>query len=649
MTQNIKYLCLHICSISILFHFAGCSGGGNSSSNLETATITGVVQAGRVSNATVTIYSLKNGQRGQSLGQTTTNSDGSFSISVNKLSSPVEIVAKAGTYKDEATGRTVTMGSNDELTAVLEDVNGKKTTPVTPVTTLVSERVKTQIQTGNINEGQFTSAQNAVEQEIAQLYGVTKDVIKSIPNNPTAPGDSQTNEGKGAYLLATLSQYLKDKNLGPDQGTNPFDALRELAKDIKADGKLDGMNEGTPVSAAFEGVSTGWGEGMTRAANNLKTNQNTTAFGSFDRTAMNINQFTTQPDNKIETVSKAEQEQFTLCHIPPGYSANGYSIMVGANAKAAHLAHGDSMGLCAPPTLTGVSPVTGPLTGGKTLNLTGTGFLGVRSITVGGTLCEAPKPTTGTQATCVLPAKAAGSYNVVITNSDGQRSTQTINYIYQDAPSLASISPSSGTPQGGELLTLTGSNFLTGLTVTVGDSPCVGGTAISSTVATCTLPAKLAGNYDVIITNPDAQTTGNLVKYTYDQCATKCGGTGNGCYDNSAAITNACATLQDGTETSITPKIIDYKKANPSCASNCFYVWKDRSSTRILNATGLWAPPAATAGWQKKLNPNGVGENGDLTDAAYISQIAGRACPYKTPGAGVFINFPNHVDNKVRV
>ena len=72
-------------------------------------------------------------------------------------------------------------------------------------------------------------------------------------------------------------------------------------------------------------------------------------------------------------------------------------------------------------------------------------------------------------------------------------------------PSITSLSyPSPVTaadPAGGETITITGSNFQAGATVTVGgtNSPTV--TVVSSTSITFTTPAKTAGDYDVKVTN----------------------------------------------------------------------------------------------------------------------------------------------------
>ncbi len=43
---------------------------------------------------------------------------------------------------------------------------------------------------------------------------------------------------------------------------------------------------------------------------------------------------------------KGPQEKVTICHVPPGNPSNAHTITVGAPALAAHLAHGDTKGVC---------------------------------------------------------------------------------------------------------------------------------------------------------------------------------------------------------------------------------------------------------------------------------------------------------------
>ena len=71
-------------------------------------------------------------------------------------------------------------------------------------------------------------------------------------------------------------------------------------------------------------------------------------------------------------------------------------------------------------------------------------------------------------------------------------------------PSLRSVSPSSGTSNGGTPITILGANFQAGATATIGGLPLVNVTIQGGSIQGIT-PAHLAGGADIVITNPDGQ------------------------------------------------------------------------------------------------------------------------------------------------
>lgn len=83
------------------------------------------------------------------------------------------------------------------------------------------------------------------------------------------------------------------------------------------------------------------------------------------------------------------------------------------------------------------------------------------------------------------------------------------------APTLSSVSTTSGTSAGGTSITITGSNFLAGATVTVGGAACTSVTVVSATSITCTTPAGTAGAQDVVVTNTDTQVATLSSGFTY--------------------------------------------------------------------------------------------------------------------------------------
>ena len=108
------------------------------------------------------------------------------------------------------------------------------------------------------------------------------------------------------------------------------------------------------------------------------------------------------------------------------------------------------------PTMTSVTPTSGPAAGSAAVTIKGSALQGVTAILFG------PNPATGiscsadgTQCTAFTPP---GVGNVTVTAKAGTQSvagSATYSYI----PSLASISPTSGTPFGGTLVTITGTGF----------------------------------------------------------------------------------------------------------------------------------------------------------------------------------------------
>src|SRR5260370_28543775 len=74
------------------------------------------------------------------------------------------------------------------------------------------------------------------------------------------------------------------------------------------------------------------------------------------------------------------------------------------------------------------------------------------------------------------------------------------------APAISSISPASGPMSGGTAVTITGANFLTGATVSLGSAAATNVTVVNSTTITATTPANSGGAVNVVVTNPDAQT-----------------------------------------------------------------------------------------------------------------------------------------------
>jgi hypothetical protein len=179
------------------------------------------------------------------------------------------------------------------------------------------------------------------------------------------------------------------------------------------------------------------------------------------------------------------------------------------------------------PTVTSISPNSGTINGGTAVSITGTGFLAGATVSLGGTAATGVTVVNSTSITATTPAHAAGTVNVVVTNSDTQSGTLTQGFTYTTVsnppPTLTGVSPASGTAAGGTSVTITGTGFLAGATVSLGGTPATGVTVVSSTTITATTPAHAAGAVDVVVSNAE-QHAGTLPNgYTYTAITTGLG------------------------------------------------------------------------------------------------------------------------------
>ncbi|MGW3010119.1 IPT/TIG domain-containing protein [Streptomyces sp. NPDC001219] len=164
------------------------------------------------------------------------------------------------------------------------------------------------------------------------------------------------------------------------------------------------------------------------------------------------------------------------------------------------------------PTLTGISPNSGPTAGGNTVILTGTNLTGATSVTFGGTPATSVTVISPTQITAVVPAATAGPVDVTVTTPGGT-STLPKAYFYVSAPVLAAVFPLSGPLGGGNTVTLTGTHLVEATAVRFGSTPATSFTVVSDTQITAVVPAGAAGPVGVTVTTVGG--TSNPVSYTY--------------------------------------------------------------------------------------------------------------------------------------
>jgi hypothetical protein len=164
----------------------------------------------------------------------------------------------------------------------------------------------------------------------------------------------------------------------------------------------------------------------------------------------------------------------------------------------------------AAPTVTSVTPVKGPLEGGTPITIKGTGFLPGTTVTVGGVPATEVTVVDGATITARTPAGPAGPADIAVIRTDTQTATLPGGFTYEvkvnPAPTVTSVAPAKGPQEGGTPITIKGSEFLAGTTVTVAGAPATDVTVVDGTTITARTPAGPAGPADVTVTRTDTQT-----------------------------------------------------------------------------------------------------------------------------------------------
>ncbi|MBB5035561.1 beta strand repeat-containing protein [Prosthecobacter vanneervenii] len=167
----------------------------------------------------------------------------------------------------------------------------------------------------------------------------------------------------------------------------------------------------------------------------------------------------------------------------------------------------------ASPTVTSISPPSGPLAGGISVTIHGTNFTGTTGVTLGGTAATGVSVVDDSTITCTTPAHSAGAASVLVTNADGTNAANSL-YTYQGAPTVTGISPASGPLTGGATVTITGTNFIGATGVTIGGAAAGSVSVVDATHITCTVPAGSAGAASVLVTTPSGTNAANTL-YSY--------------------------------------------------------------------------------------------------------------------------------------
>ena len=213
------------------------------------------------------------------------------------------------------------------------------------------------------------------------------------------------------------------------------------------------------------------------------------------------------------TVNSATQITATA----PSGSSGAVDITVTTAGGTSAVSGSDKFFYFVPPTVTSISPTSGPAAGGTSVVITGTNFSGAtgQAVKFGGVSALSFTVNSDTQITATAPANN-GIADVTVTTPGGTSSASAGDkFTYLPAPVVTSVSPNSGLSSGGATVTIAGNQFSGVTAVTFGTTAATSFTVNSTSSITATVPAG-TGLVDVRVTS--AGGTSAIVagdRYTY--------------------------------------------------------------------------------------------------------------------------------------
>jgi hypothetical protein len=211
----------------------------------------------------------------------------------------------------------------------------------------------------------------------------------------------------------------------------------------------------------------------------------TVKFGSISATSFTVNSATS-----IIAVS------------PAGTGMVDVTVSTPSGTSATKLA--DQFTYVPPPTVTGVSPSSGPRAGGTSVSVTGTNFTGATAVKFGSAKAKSFTVNSESSITAVSAAGTVGTVDLTVTTPGGTSATGAADqFSYLPPPTVTSVSPKEGPVAGGTEVTITGTNLSEAMAVKFGSAIATIFTVNLDGSITAASPAGPAGMVNVTVTTPN--------------------------------------------------------------------------------------------------------------------------------------------------
>lgn len=167
------------------------------------------------------------------------------------------------------------------------------------------------------------------------------------------------------------------------------------------------------------------------------------------------------------------------------------------------------------PILDRIDPAFGPSAGGTFVELTGSNFSDGMRAFVDDVPCRNQTLTSPTSLTCVTPPGRPGLVDVRVEHPANGFSVLEEGFRYVPPPVVDAVEPDRGPDQGGTVILISGEDFQPGAQVTVDGVACLEVNVIDEETISCVTPPGAPGVADVVVTNPDGQSSTLVGGFNY--------------------------------------------------------------------------------------------------------------------------------------
>src|SRR5436190_9119496 len=233
--------------------------------------------------------------------------------------------------------------------------------------------------------------------------------------------------------------------------------------------------------------STAGGTNVTITGTNFQSNA-TVKFGGVAATNVNVTSST------------------TITATTPAHAAGAVDVLVtNADAQSGTLTAGFTYNVPAP-TITSITPATGPTSGNTVVTISGTNFQSGATVKIGGVAATNVNVVDATTITAMTPfgpatEQVATKKDVAVTMTSGA-AMLTAAFLYtRPALSVTLVTPSSAPPAGGTKVSITGTGFTSALasSITIGGVAATNLQVVDAVTMTATVPAHACGSVGGVV------------------------------------------------------------------------------------------------------------------------------------------------------